>query len=281
MSAPIGRPQPGPAPAVAAHCRAGPARPASRPAAPAPGGCRGPGRDATDRTGLLQGFQVVLGRAHALEAERTCDFSLRGRCAFARYARRSTAGSPAGCRSGPWLVVLLLTHTTASAGYDKQVMGICSAEPCSAVGPMAGRQRQQEQPTSGRLQESRSDSTVPMEPLRQAHYVCLPLLHMENRIHTPQKPAPMKPHTPSASSQRLETPPTLCITIDEPMIRAAVITPTTSRFAARFTCSPKPCSAVVSTFSCVRGAPPAPACAGRAAAHRRSRPAPAGCGGHA
>ncbi|KAG0761396.1 hypothetical protein G6F22_018886 [Rhizopus arrhizus] len=69
------------------------------------------------------------------------------------------------------------------------------------------------------------------------------------RVQTPPKPAPMKPHTPSASSQRLETPPTLCITIDEPMIRAAVTMPITSRFAARFTCSPKPCNAVVSTFS--------------------------------
>jgi hypothetical protein len=47
-------------------------------------------------------------------------------------------------------------------------------------------------------------------------------------------------------------PPTLCITIDEPMISAAVTMPITSRFAARFTCSPKPCSAVVSTFSCRR-----------------------------
>ncbi len=42
-------------------------------------------RDATDRPGLLQRFQMVLGGADALEAERTGDFGLRRRCAIGLY----------------------------------------------------------------------------------------------------------------------------------------------------------------------------------------------------
>ena len=78
----------------------------------------------------------------------------------------------------------------------------------------------------------------------------------------------MKPRTPIAISQRLGTPPTLFMTIDEPMISAAVITPMVSRFAAELSWSPKARSEVISI--CPRRRPCRAACITR----RRSRDEP-------